>query len=151
MTNETAFFLMLLLHAGFLDTYNENLDQLLTETSDINGVLLELAFCSQNINQSISLLRDSTYDKVIDHNEVFSRILTVFQNHYINQTKSQDDLLEAMHLVAMNSGKEMSEPWEPMKNLVFYYEEVLDGYYPEDIFHEEFLDVLFGHERKDSK
>ena len=151
MTNETALFLRLLLHAGLLDVYRENLDQLLTEESDLDGVLLELAFCTQNINKSISLLRDFTYHKDIDHHEVYSRMMSVFQNQYLNQTMSQDEVSEAMHLAAMNSGKEMSLPWEPIKNLIFYYEEVVDGYYPEDIYHEQFLDLLIGKERHESE
>jgi hypothetical protein len=151
MTNETALFLKLLLHAGLIDVYNESLDQLLMESSTLDGVLLELAFCNQNINQSITLLRDFTYHKDIDHNVVYSRIMSVFRNQYLNQTMSQDEVSEAMHLAAMNSGKEMSQPWESIKNLIYYYEEVVDGYYPEDIYHEQFLDLLLGKEGLDSE
>ncbi len=151
MTNETALFLKLLLHVGLIDVYHENLDQLLTETSDLEGVLLELAFCNQNINRSISLLRDYTYHKDINHQEGYSRIISVFRNQYLNQKMSQDEVSEAMHLAAMNSGKEMSLPWESIKNLIYYYEEVVDGYYPEDIYHEQFLDLLLGKERLDSE
>ena len=78
-------------------------------------------------------------------------MMSVFQNQYLNQTMSQDEVSEAMHLAAMNSGKEMSLPWEPIKNLIFYYEEVVDGYYPEDIYHEQFLDLLIGKERLESE
>lgn len=150
MSNETALYLKLLLHAGLIDDYNECLNQLLIEAPNGNGVLLELAFCNQDVNKSISLLRDYTYAKHVDQNVLFEKMRVVFQKHYLSQAMTQAEILEAMHVAAINAENDMEQPWESVKNLMYYYEEVVDGYYDEDFFHEQFLDLLMGHKRSDA-
>ena len=146
MTNEVAIYLKLLLKIGFHDKYFQYLERILSEEPKLSGILLELSFCGQDVNKAISCLLKHTYCEIINYDIVASMILEDFKELYLSKQISMQDLIIAMHIVAIDSEQEQVQPWRTMEKLYFDYDDGLEEMYPNDFIEELLTDFLLNSE-----
>ena len=93
---EDAFFYKYLLMLGYEESYDEWLSSCLESEDPLSDIVLELAFCSSNVEKTISLLHDYCADRPLDEFVVCDRLRLFFKEAFYSNRMSKDEIISEM-------------------------------------------------------
>ena len=140
---DDAYYHLLLMRAGLDDGYDAWLDGYLEAQDPLSEIVLNLALCGSNVNETISCLNAYCGPKPeVDERKICDRLRNFFKNAYHRQQMDQRSVVDAMYRIACAHG----DPGDFAFNLWgdFYYMEdclelVEDGIASKEVFDEAFL------------
>lgn len=134
MIPELAFYHKLMLQAGATDRYEQYIDQTLEKTEQPGDLLLDLACCLSDLNQTISLLYQYTLAHPVDMDAVASLVWEDLHRRYVEKQHPLPELREIMYRIAESSGCRFGEPWYTMGFFELCWDEVEMGLLNRDEF-----------------
>ena len=142
MKLDDAYYHLLLLQSGLDDGYDAWLDGYLEEEDPLSDIVLNLASCGSNVNETISCLNAYCGKKpAVDERQLCDRLRNYLKDAYHSGRMSQREVVEVMHRIALANG----DPWGVEVDLwdEFYYMEdrldlVDDGIASREVFDEAF-------------
>lgn len=128
MIGEEAYYYRILLQNGFSDEYNEWLNKRLEEEDPLSDIVLELSFCSSDLNKTVSLLLNFAREKGFDSKVVCEKLRLFLKEAYHSHKMSNDEVISYMYTFACDYGDldADSDAWESMYDVTFYYD-LADG------------------------
>ena len=129
MTGEEAYYYRILLQNGFSDEYNEWLSERLEEEDPLSDIVLELSFCSSDLNKTISLLLSFARKQGFDSKTVCEKLRLFLKEAHHSHKMSKDEVLCYMYTFARDYGDLDDadfDAWESMYDMSFYYD-LADG------------------------
>ena len=147
MKLDDAYYHLLLLQSGLDDGYDAWLDGYLETEDPLSDIVLNLASCGSNMNETISCLNAHCGLKpAVDERKICDRLRNFLKDAYHNGRMSQREVVDAMHRIALAH----DAPWDSETDIwdEFYYMEdrldlVDDGFASREVFDnafEAFLD-----------
>ena len=148
MKMDDAYYHLLLLRTGLDDGYDAWLDGYLETEDPLSDIVLKLASCGSNMNETISCLNAYCGPRpYVDERMICDRLRNFLKDAYHSGRMSQREVVDAMHRVAMAHGA----PWNVETDIwdEFYYMEdrldlVDDGIASREIFDSAFLEFLYN-------
>lgn len=142
MTPEKAQYHLLMLRLGQREAYDRALDRILVEEDPLPPLILDLALCMSDLNQTISILREYIHDRPADQQQVYDLVLADVHRKY--DTKEWDALQTAGFLweVRRAAWDFSEDPWDGLYHLVYEFELFEEGLISRDVFDEAF-DSIF--------
>lgn len=141
MTYEYAVYFKLLLLCGYKDELQAYINNALIEQNPLSDVILELSQ-SDNDKNTLSILNQylsKVNDTDIDYNHtVFNLIMDFLKMHFTSGNLSMKEITDLMYKIALNTGRELEEPWQSMYFLGDFYAEAEEGYFDMDDFKRKF-------------
>lgn len=128
MTPESAAYYRLMLLSGLREEFDRELDQALETEDPISPLILDLAFCMSDLEQTISVLYNYTLRFRIDQQQVYDRILAELRRQYTEKLLSPVQLTRIMFQVAQNCDDSSDEPWMRLCYPTYAYELVEEGF-----------------------
>lgn len=136
MTIEQAFYFKIMLICGYSDELFEYIENTLNEQASYEEVIVDLAFCSYNEKQMLSVLESYIRQKKekVDFDIVVDNIFSFLQNKYHDSKTSVETLVKLMYRIGQLSdlNEERTEPWFTMMIFDTLYEDVEEGYIDKD-------------------
>ena len=132
MTYEHAVYFKLLLLCGYTDELQTYVDNALIEQNPISDVILELSQKDNDkntlsiLNQHLSKVNDDDIDY---NNTVFNLVMDFLKKEYTNGNLSMKEITDLMYKIALNTARELEEPWQSMYFLGDFYAEAEEGYF----------------------
>ena len=142
MKLDDAYYHLLLMRAGLDDGYDAWLDGYLEAEDPLSDIVLNLASCGSNMNETISCLNAYCGEKTaVDESQLCDRLRIFLKNAYHGGRMSQREVVDVMHRIASANG----DPWGAEADLwdEFYYmedrlDQVDDGIASREVFDEAF-------------
>ena len=125
MTPQQAQYHLLMLRLGEYDEYDKALDRLLEEQDPLSPLVLELAFCMSDRQQTISVLHNFLLDHPADERQLMESQLDWVRKQYTE--KSMTAVQAAEYLSRVYYIKSDLEPWWEMFIYLDDYELYTDG------------------------
>ena len=146
MKLDDAYYHLLLLQSGLDDGYDTWLDGYLEEEDPLSDIVLNLASCGSNVNETISCLNAYCGPKpYVNERQLCDRLRNYMKDAYQSGQMSQREVVDAMHRIAMAHGA----PWDVEADIwdEFYYMEdrldlVDDGFASREVFDSAFQAFL---------
>ena len=104
MEREEAFYHKILLMSCLDDGYNEWLNRCVETENPLSDIVLELAYCSSDINKTISVLNRYCTEEQVDMADVNDKVRLFFRNAYHSKKMSKEEITTYMQRVAFNIG-----------------------------------------------
>jgi len=145
LNREEAFYYEVLLTLGFSDGYNECLNHYLELEDPLSDIILELSFCSSDVNKTISVLHNYCLEQHFDEADVCDRLRLFFKDAYYSNKMSKGEVSFTMHNLTVNIDvfKEFDiSIWGSMHYLDDYYLLAEDGIIPWENFDHAFFSYL---------
>ena len=111
MTPEKAQYHLLMLRLGQRAEYDRELDRILEEEDPLPPLILDLALCMSDLNQTISLLREFLLDHPADQQTVYDMVPADLRRKYTEEKLTRmtclpDSLQGKRYYVPGNHGNE---------------------------------------------
>ena len=135
MTPEQAQYYLLMLRMGEYDEYDAFLDRLLLEQDPLSPLVLELAFCMSDREQTISVLHNFLLDHPADDSQVCGRLLRDMARCWRDRSMSAEEISDFLYRCALNSGQDhWEDPWYRLYDFTYALEEYEDGWITREVF-----------------
>ena len=108
---------------GFSEGYDEWLNSYLEIEEPLSDIVLELSFCTLDVNKTISLLHRYCEEQKFDKGAVADRLRLFFKEAYYSNRMSKEEIISSMHRLALNIGDPGNcdfDWWESMYYLDYY-------------------------------
>lgn len=102
MKCEEAFYHKIMLMTGLDDGYEEWLNDYLEAEDPLSNIVLELAYCSSDVEKTISVLNDYCLEHAYDEAIVCGKARSFFQKAYDSGRMSREETISSMHRLAQN-------------------------------------------------
>lgn len=133
---EEAFYHKIMLMEGLDDGYDEWLNGYLEAEDPLSDIVLELAYCSSDVEKTISVLNDYCLEHAYDEAIVCEKARAFFQKAYDSGRMSREEIISSMHRLAQtvrdaeDADIDMDawiKIWGDMYDLDDYYDLVKEG------------------------
>lgn len=104
MKHEDAFYYFNLLMIGFSDGYDEWLNDYLESEDPLSDIVLELACCGSNVNQTVSVLHHYCAGQPFDEAVLCDRLRLFLKEAYDSHRMTKEEIVSAMYRFAVDSG-----------------------------------------------
>lgn len=138
MTPERAAYHRLMLLVGETEEFERELDIALETEDPITALILDLAFCMSDLNQTVSVLYNYTLDYAIDDTLLRNMILDGMRKHYLEKTLSPEQIAELMYRMTCSVGDWFEPHWFDLCLPSYDYELVEEGLISPETFHKAF-------------
>ena len=132
MTPEQAQYYLTLLKLGEYDEYDRALDRLLEEQDPLSELVLELAFCMSDREQTISVLHNFLLDHPADEGKLMERQLDWVLTQY--REKAMTALQSSQYLYFLITEHDWEEPWVELYKYCDVHELYEDGFISQAVF-----------------
>lgn len=132
MTPDQAQYYFLMLRMGEYDEYDAFLDRLLLEQDPLSDLVLELAFCMSDREQTVSVLRNFLLDHPADGQALMDSQLAYVRKRYSEQAMTAAEA--ANYLYGLMVAAEWEEPWSDLWQYYDVYELYDDGFISQAVF-----------------
>lgn len=126
MTPDQAQYYLLMLRMGEYDEYDRALDRLLEEQDPLSELVLELAFCMSDREQTISVLRNFLLDHPADEGKLMESQLDWVRTQY--REKAMTALQASQYLYFLITEHDWEEPWVSLYRYCDVHELYEDGF-----------------------
>ena len=147
MTPEQAQYFLLMLRMGEYDQYDAFLDRLLVEQDPLSPLVLELAFCMSDREQTISVLHNFLLDHPADEAQLMESQLEWVRKQY--REKAMTATQAADYLYGLIVANDWDEPWSDLWQYYDVYELYDDGIISQTVFEQCFEAALLRGEDLD--
>ena len=147
MTPERAQYHLLMLRMGEYDEYDRELDRLLLEQDPLSPLVLELAFCMSDREQTISVLRNFLLDHPADERALMESQLAYVRKKY--SEKAMTATQAADYLYGLITANDWEEPWLDLWQYYDVCELYEDGFISQAVFEQCFEAALLRGEDLD--
>lgn len=144
MTTEMAAFYRRMLSVGVSDTYQCNIGIALENEEPLSELLLELAFCLSDTNQTISILDNYIGDSTLNEYSIYPMILAEMRALYERGRLSLEQTAVALFGILEGAELQFEGPWTELTYLSYEYDEAKDGYLHMDDFLASFSNYLLS-------
>ncbi len=141
MTVEEAIYYKYLLLCGYPGELDGYVDEALEREEPLSPIVLDLSTCSSDHNDTLCVLNSfiiPTPEERIDHNKVFSLVLTFLRRLYREEKMPMDKLTDLMYRISVLTDKACENPWFTMNILGDMYYEAQIGFVSMDSYGETF-------------
>lgn len=147
MTCEDAHYYLLLLQAGFTKEFDARFDERLASDTPYSDIVIDLAMCRSDVNETISLLRQYCDGKDVSEAVLCERLRLYLKDAYHSGRLTKKEIVDAMHSFAVaqrySDDRDFNERiWYDMHYMVDLYEMAADGIASWENFDAIFLDYL---------
>lgn len=147
MTPDQAQHHLVMLRMGESDEYDAALDRLLLEQNPLSPLVLELAFCMSDREQTISVLRHYLLDHPADQAKCMESQLALVRRKYLAKTMTAAEAAQYLFRLIVAGGWE--EPWDDLWRYCDVYELYEDGFLSQTVFEQCFEAELLRGESLD--
>lgn len=133
MTYEYAVFFKVLLLCGYKNELQAYIENALIEQNPLSDIILELSQTNDNDKTILSVLNQylsNVNDTDIDYdNGVFNLIMDFLKKEYTSGNLGIKETTDLMYKIALNTNRELQEPWQTMYFLGDFYGQAEEGYF----------------------
>lgn len=132
MTPDRAQYHLLMLRMGEYDEYDRELDRLLLEQDPLSELVLELAFCMSDRQQTISVLRNFLLDHPAD-----PAVLYQAQRDWLRaqcERKSMTPEAMCQYMLFLMQENDYADPWCELYPFLYEYELYDEGLISKEVF-----------------
>lgn len=144
MTPEEAQYYLLMLRFGEYDEYDRALDRLLEEQEPLSPLVLELAFCMSDRQETISVLHNFLLDHPADARKLVEPQLEFVRKQV--REKAMTDLQASKYLYELITLHDWEEPWVDFYKYCDVHELYEDGFISQSVFEQCFEAALLREE-----
>lgn len=144
MTPDQAQYYLLMLRMGEYDEYDRALDRLLLEQDPLSDLVLELACCMSDRQQTISVLHNFLLDHPADERGLMESQLDWVRKQY--REKAMTALRASQYLYFLITEHDWEEPWIDLYKYCDVHELYEDGFISQAVFERCFEAALLREE-----
>lgn len=111
MTPEKAQYHLLMLRLGQRTAYDRELDRILQEEDPLPPLILDLAVCMSDLNQTISVLREFLLDHPADQQTVYEMVLADLRRKYTEEKLTPAETAALMWKITRIVRDPGEDPW----------------------------------------
>lgn len=149
MTPERAAYHRLMLLSGLQEEYLRELDTALETEDPITAPILDLAFCTSDLTQTISILYNYTLDYDIDEIQLCDMILDGMRRRYLEKSLSPEQIAQLLYSIVRFTGDWFQPHWYDLCIPSYDYELVEEGRISPETFYMAFEAYILRGERVD--
>ena len=130
LKREEAFYHKIMLMAGLDDGYDDWLNYYLEFENPLNNIVLELAYCGSDINNTIALLHSFCMEQPFSEWVVRDKVRAYFKDAYYTNKMNKEEISCAMYRLAFSVadfGELDIHLWGDMYYMDYYYSLAQDG------------------------
>lgn len=124
MTHSEAFYQKLMLSVGITEEYDKYIAQELEVENPLSDIILELSFCTNDINKTLVILNEYLFKAEIDYTKVFDLVWQYLHEVWKGGNKTNHEIAKFMYDIAthLDEDKMYEYPWSFMMWLDDYFE-----------------------------